>query len=68
MVYYNKKFRGFWDVGTSAIVVADSKEEATELLNKELKGIGLKESAEKNQFVKIKTRTKGVIILQDGNY
>lgn len=67
-VYVNTKFDGFYPVGTSAIVIADDKKEAKDILNKELIRHGLKPSSIESQFEKVKTRTKGAIILNDGDY
>lgn len=68
--YYTTGFKGHYPVGTSAIVIAENEVEAKALLLETLSKYGL---AEKNKdteitFTQVHTRTKGAIILQDGDY
>ena len=67
-VYTHTEFDGHFPVGSSAVVVADNKKEAAELLNARLEQIGLEPTAIEDEFEKVKTRTKQVIILNDGSY
>ncbi len=59
-------FNGHWPVGTSAVVVAEDKDEAHGILGEHLKGIGL--SIGDATFVEIDPASRQIIVLQDGNY
>lgn len=61
-------FDGFYPVGTSAVIVANTAEQAVELLNNELVGMLLPPSATLEKVKQIKTTTPIVVILNDGNY
>lgn len=64
-VYYNTDFEGLWPVGTSAVVVAESAEQAELLLTDKLAAIGL---AYRGTMTEINLTVPNVIILQDGDY
>ena len=67
-IWYNNQFDGFYPVGTAAVVVAENLDLAVNILNRQLKMIGLPESAEHSQFTEISTNERAAIILNDGNY
>lgn len=62
-VYYSDDFSGFYSVGTSAIVRAENKEEATRLLSEALQQQGLVFDGTLTEF-----KGKGVVVLQNGDY
>ena len=64
-VYYNTDFEGQWPVGTSAVVVAESPEQAELLLTDKLAAIGL---AYRGTMTEIDMTTPNAVILQDGDY
>ena len=64
-VYYNTDFEGMWPVGTSAVVVAESAEQAESLLTDKLAAIGL---AYRGTMTEIDITVPNAIILQDGDY
>lgn len=72
-VFTNDNFVGFYPVGTAAVVVAESKEEASKLLAAKLASIGL--ATEENYWrnlnedmVEIDLDDERVYVLNDGNY
>lgn len=60
-------FEGHWPVGVAAIVMAETEEQARDLLAMDLKAQGLGEQDEFN-LVEVSTNAAGVHILNDGNY
>jgi hypothetical protein len=64
-VYYNTDFEGLWPVGTSAVVVAESVEQAELLLTDKLAAIGL---AYRGTMTEMDMTVPHAVILQDGNY
>jgi hypothetical protein len=65
-VFVNTNFTGHWPVGTSAVVLAETKEIAVDILNQKLIKIGLNGDAViEETYELIET---GVYILNDGNY
>lgn len=64
-VYYNTDFEGLWPVGTSAVVVAESAEQAELLLTDKLADIGL---AYRGTMTELDITVPNAIILQDGDY
>lgn len=64
-VYTSNDFTGMWPVGASAVVVADTIEEAFHLLHKELEHHGLKFDGTLRLLA---TDQPHVVVLQDGNY
>lgn len=67
-VWVNTEFTGHYPVGTAAVVVAATAEDAARFLNSALAERGLDSSAEAGQFVQLKTSKEAVVILNDGNY
>lgn len=67
-VWITTEFKGFYPVGTSAVVVAESAESAATILNKELIDVGLPKSAEPRHFKRLPTNKPVAIILNDGDY
>lgn len=66
-VFYSNDFRGFWPVGTAAVIVARDLDEAHVLLTEKLIGMGL--GADQNFTVaELKTDSTHVVVLNDGNY
>lgn len=67
-VFSNNKFPGLY-VGGAAVVIAESKEEALELLKTELDKHSLDSSDIRLQdMVELDLTTKAAIILHDGDY
>ena len=64
-VYYSNDFTGIWPVGTAAIVVAESEEEARKLLDRKLGDIGL---VFDGTLVLVDDTVAEAIVLRDGNY
>ena len=64
-VYYNTDFEGLWPVGTSAVVVAESPEQAELLLTDKLAAIGL---AYRGTMTELDMTVPHAIILQNGDY
>lgn len=67
-VYTANEFKGFFPVGTAAVVVAKDMTHAAELLNAELKRIGLPESVKPTDFSEVSKTHACAYVLQDGNY
>ena len=65
--YTNTSFTGLYPVGVSAVMWANSPEEATRLLNEELVKQGLPGDA-KLQYTNEFRKKDEVEILNDGNY
>lgn len=65
-VFYSTDFEGLWPVGTSAVVVASSEEEARAMLEKELSERLL--AGAPFTIHELATDKPSVLILQDGNY
>ena len=63
-IYYNRSFEGFYGVGTSAVVVAETPEEAAGMLSIELTDKGLKGDVRVCDMVLIDTSKPLVIILK----
>lgn len=59
-------FKGFWPVGTAAVVSANSKEEAKVMLEGELRAINLAQDIDIRTIRRLKKGT--VEILLDGDY
>lgn len=66
-VFINTRFKGFYPVGTAAVVVANNVEEACTLLNEELAARGL-DATTVDKFTQIKTNKPFAEILLDGDY
>jgi hypothetical protein len=67
-VWINTDFQGHWPVGTSAVIVAESKKQAAELLEAELARVGLSQKVDPQSMVEICLTVPGALILQDGDY
>lgn len=67
-VWTNTEFTGRYPVGTAAVVVAATAEDAARFLNSALAERGLGSSAKAEQFVRLITSKEAVVILNDGNY
>ena len=67
-VWTNNMFKGFWPVGTAAVVVVNTSEEAAMYLNEQLKTFKLKETAYAKDMHKVPLIKDTVIMLNDGNY
>lgn len=67
-VYVNNGFTGHWPVGTAAVVVAEDKQQAAQLLEAELTRAGLHQSIDAEAMSEVDTRTAGAMVLRDGNY
>jgi hypothetical protein len=61
-------FEGHWPVGTALVVTADNIELAIELIEKELKLLGLPQEIKPEQLIPLPTRHRHIRILNDGNY
>lgn len=66
-VYTCNSFSGHWPVGSAAVVIAESDEEAAKMLEERLSEIGLKQDIDESQMIQASTE-KQVIILCDGDY
>lgn len=67
-VYTNNEFTGHYPVGTAAVVVSSSQEEAAGLLNALLKVHGLPGDAKIEDMREIGLKHPDARILCDGNY
>ncbi len=66
-VFYSSDFRGYWPVGTAAVIVARNADEAHTLLLSKLIGMGL--GADQNfTLAELKTDSTNVVVLNDGDY
>ncbi len=66
-IWTNNEFAGHWPVGTAAVVVAETPEDAAEYLNMFLAERGLG-PCEAKQFKEMPFEDGQVAILSDGNY
>lgn len=69
-IYTCNTFKGYWPVGSAAVVVTSGdKSKAAQLLNKSLAEIGLTEPVTEADMQLVNQETNDqVIILCDGNY
>ena len=67
-VYYCKTFKGHYPVGTSAVIVAETDEDAWVMLDRELIASGLRGLTEKDELVQLNLRREYVTILNNGDY
>lgn len=67
-VYYNSVFTGHYPVGTCAIVVAEDRKTASEILNQNLVSLGLKGDAQEIDMIKVDQETAHAIVVLDGDY
>jgi hypothetical protein len=69
MIYTNNESSGHWPVGIAAIVIADTPEEAADILNLELKRLGLPGDGEAKDMIPFpQVVGEDCRILRDGNY
>ena len=66
-VWTNNKFEGYWPVGTAAVVIAPSRDDAADYLNLFLAEKGLP-MCSPEQFEELPFLDGQVSILADGNY
>lgn len=66
-VFVNTTFRGFYPVGTSAIVIAKNAQEAAEMLTEEVSWIR-QQTIDAVDMIEVKTKVPSVTILQSGDY
>lgn len=66
-VYYNDSFTGYYPVGTSAVVFAETAEEAAAKLVLELARIGLSQEIKPEDMTELLPE-RSVVIINDGNY
>ena len=66
-IWTNNKFKGFWPVGTAAVVIADTATEAADYLSMFLQDKGL-ENAKVSDMEEMPFLDGQVNILCDGNY
>jgi hypothetical protein len=66
-VFVERTFTGFWPVGTAAVIVADTKQRAEELLRDALAARGLTPD-QRLQLEELETAMEQAIVLRDGNY
>ena len=67
-VWTNNEFTGHWPVGTAAVVVADTAQQAAELLAAELAKEGLTGPVTEDQFRQLETDRPLVRVLHNGDY
>lgn len=67
-VFTRVNFDGHWPVGTSAVVVADTKADAARALEQELSRIGLAQPITPESMEYVPTEEPLVRILDDGDY
>lgn len=67
-VYTHNGFNGHWPVPTAAVVVANSREEAAQLLGAALESRGLGQKIDKDDFVQVEVGASAAVILSDGEY
>lgn len=65
---YSVYFAGHYPVGAVAIVVAEDKYDAKNMMEEHLKTIGLQQDIAIENISLLNTYSKGVEILLDGNY
>jgi hypothetical protein len=61
-------FDGHYPVGTAAVVVAETAEQAADELNRELRRRGLAGDVTSDGMRELETETPGALVLADGNY
>lgn len=67
-VYTCTAFKGHYPVGASAVVIAQSRMQARQMLLEELKEIGLEQDVKEADIEQLSLSRASVHILQDGNY
>jgi hypothetical protein len=67
-IYTNNSFEGYYPVGTAAVVIAETAEEAAEILEGELESRGMDQQINPKTMIKLDASSQDVVILNDGNY
>lgn len=67
-VWTCNSFLGCYPVGTAAVIVADTREEAVKILETHLTHMGLRQSISENQILPVLTDEPHAIILCDGDF
>jgi hypothetical protein len=67
-VWTNTKFHGHWPVGTAAVVVAETAEQAADLLRPALAARGLHGPVTPDQFVLVPVDQPLAVVLLYGDY
>lgn len=69
-VYTCTEFKGYWPVGTCAVVVAENRSHAAHLLTLQIIAQGLPKQMplSHEDMIEIDTTVQGATILLDGNY
>lgn len=67
-VFYYTGFTGRYPVGTAAVVVAEDKELAIQLLENRLIGMKLTQALKPEKMIEIPTSVRSTHILCDGDY
>jgi hypothetical protein len=67
-VFYCNDFDGHWPVGTAAVIVADSPEDAAKQLERRLEAIGLTQVVRAKQMKPVDTGAPVCIVIRDGDY
>ena len=62
------EFNGYWPVGACAVVVAESKEQAIEMMIEKLKTMNLTEGNDELSITEIDITVPRVTVIFDGNY
>ena len=66
-IFTHNKFKGYYSVGTAAVVLSDSSIEAAEQLEKKLEELGFTQEIDPDDM-EIMSRADSPKILCDGNY
>lgn len=67
-VFTHNKFKGHYPVGTAAVIVADTRVQAINLLNEKLRLRGLDGDADVDDLWEVDQNERSARILCDGNY
>lgn len=67
-VYYNSSFEGYYPVGSAAVVVAESPEQAAHFLEGELRQHGLSQKVNADDMKLVPMKIGFVDIICDGDY
>ena len=68
IVFTCTDFTGVWPVGTAAVVVADSVDNAREILSARLVSVGLPPLKDEDELKVVDTGIANSVILCDGDY
>lgn len=67
-IYACNNFRGHYPAGTSAIMIAKTREDAAELLEQHLMKQGLSQLISTEQIFEIDSSTEQAVIFSNGDY